>query len=192
MLLSDNSLPYQLINCLFNQFVGSYVLISCCRHAHWKRIAQSAGLGSDNAGTHHIIVRTLGVFWGHCWGPCRVQQNEAICCWVCLDWKQQITFNCLRSVAYVAYDLQYYSARVFCNMFETFDVHTFEISKNIIFENDEGFCLNSVELFCVSKVGDNWFWESWTRPKIRKSSKLWRFKFSQSVIEKLLVQGEAE
>ena len=34
------------------------------------------------------------------------------------------------------------------------------------------------------KVKSNWFWESWTRPKIRKSWRLWLFGFSQSEIER--------
>ena len=42
------------------------------------------------------------------------------------------------------------------------------------------------------KLKDNWFWESWTRPKISKSWKWWVFGLSQNEIETLLAQNEAE
>ena len=44
----------------------------------------------------------------------------------------------------------------------------------------------------VSKDKHNWFWQSWTHAKIRKPWTWWVFDFSQSEIEKLPVQNEAE
>ena len=64
--------------------------------------------------------------------------------------------------------------------------------RRILFENVPAFFLGFVNYLSVSKVKNNWFGDSWTRPKNLKIMKLWAFRFSQSEIDKLLVQDEAK
>ena len=76
--------------------------------------------------------------------------------------------------------------------FHKFRFQDFEIPQNNSLRKLTVFFLCSLESLGASKVENNWFWESWARPKIRKSRKGWVFGFSQNESEKLSVQNEAE
>ena len=74
-----------------------------------------------------------------------------------------------------------FAGAVFSNNFKMLEFRAFELPTYYILKNGSFF----LELFvinCVSKITNNWFWESWTRQKIRKSWKWWVFGFSPSEI----------
>ena len=77
---------------------------------------------------------------------------------------------CWKYVSYIQ-DLEEIIRRIFRIVrhasFPTFSNLDFQyvyISKNIISQEDSGFFLNSFESFGFSKVQNNWFRESWSRP----------------------------
>ena len=82
--------------------------------------------------------------------------------------------------------------RVFSDVLETLDVQHFRFSTYCFFENYLEISLNSLELFGGPKVKNNWLWRPWSRPLGPKRMKMMTCRLSQSEIEKLLVQNEAE
>ena len=52
--------------------------------------------------------------------------------------------------------------------------------------------MDLLEYHGVSKVEDDWFWESWSRPLGPKIMTMEAFRVSQFEIDKILVQNEAE
>ena len=79
-------------------------------------------------------------------------------------------------------DLQDFSARVFPKSFQIFGLPRCWFFQKMI----RNLFLAHLEWLYRFQVHNYWFWESWARPKIRKSWGWWLSGCSQSKIEKLL------
>ena len=66
-----------------------------------------------------------------------------------------------------------------------------EISLYNVFEMIWGFLELFNVFWCLQRY-NNWFWESWARPKNPKIMHMRVLRFSHDDIEKLLVENEAE